>query len=67
MYSFGVLLCEICIRTQPSRASREKQVAMVTDRVLRALIRRCLQQDLRARPSMEEIISELEKRVEDEA
>ena len=36
---------------------------MVTDLVLQALIRRCLQQDPGDRPSMEEIISELEKRV----
>ncbi|XP_022810260.1 probable serine/threonine-protein kinase DDB_G0271682 [Stylophora pistillata] len=61
VYSFGVLLWEICIRRQPSRERREKQVAMVTDRVLRVLIRRCLQEDPEARPSMEEILSELEK------
>ena len=36
---------------------------MVTDRMFRALIRRCLQQDPQERPSMEDIIGELEKLV----
>lgn len=63
VYSFGVLLCEMCTGILPNRDSREEQVAMVTDRVFRTLIRRCLQRDPEARPSMEEIISELEKLV----
>ena len=36
---------------------------MVTDRALRGLIRRCIQQDPEARPSMEDIIGELEQLV----
>ena len=61
MYSFGVLLCEICVRELPDPDRRDEQVAMVTNRVLRALIRACLQQDAETRPSMEEIIGELEQ------
>ena len=63
VYSFGVLLCEMCTGVLPDRDRREEQVAMVTDRVFRTLIRRCLQRDPEARPSMDEIISELEKLV----
>ena len=60
MYSFGVLFCEICIRELPDPDRRDEQVAMVTNRMLRALIRGCLQQDADERPSMEDIIGELE-------
>ena len=61
MYSFGVLFCEICIRELPDPDRRDEQVAMVTNRMLRALIRGCLQQDADERPSMEGIIGELEQ------
>ena len=60
MYSFGVLLCEMCIRELPDPDRRDEQVAMVTNGVLRALIRGCLQQDAEKRPSMEDIVGELE-------
>ena len=43
------------------RFASGKQVAMVTNRMLRALIRGCLQQDADERPSMEDIIGELEQ------
>ena len=36
---------------------------MVQNRVLRSLIRRCLQDDPQDRPSMEDVIGELEKLV----
>ena len=61
MYSFGVLLCEICIRELPDPHRRDEQVARVTNGVLRALIRACLQQDADVRPSMEDIVDELER------
>ena len=60
MYSFGVLLCEICIRELPDPDRRYEQVARVTNGVLQALIRGCLQQDADVRPSMEDIVGELE-------
>ena len=61
MYSFGVLLCEMSIGELPNPDSRDEQVAMVKKRTLRALIRRCLHQDLQKRPCMAEIIGELEQ------
>lgn len=60
VYSFGVLLCEMSIRELPDPERKEQQVVMVTNSVLRALIRRCLETDPQARPSMEEIIDEIE-------
>lgn len=61
VYSFGVLLCEICILEQPDPDKRVAQVAMVRDSMLRVLIRRCLREDPEERPTMEDIIDELEK------
>ena len=64
VYSFGVLLCEMCIQELPDPERRGQQIAMVTNRQLRALIRRCVQQEPAARPNMEEIIEELEEPVQ---
>ena len=63
VYSFGVLLCEICIREMPDPDSRDEQVVRVKNRRIRALIRGCVQRDPEARPSMEDIIGEMEKPV----
>ncbi|XP_022810301.1 protein fem-1 homolog B-like [Stylophora pistillata] len=63
VYSFGVLLCEICIREQPEPERRSEQVAMVNNRELQALIRRCLSRTPEKRPSMEDIIGYLEQRM----
>jgi len=63
VYSFGVLLCEMCIRELPDPERRNQQIAMVTSCLLRALIRRCVQREPAARPNMEEIIEELEEPV----
>jgi len=57
VYSFGVLLCEMCIRELPDPKQREEQVALVTSHMFRSLIRRCLQSDPLDRPNMEEIIA----------
>ena len=61
MYSFGVLLCEICTRELPEPDRRDEQVAMVTNRAPRTPIWRCLERAPEARPSMEDIIGELEQ------
>lgn len=60
VYSFGVLLCEMCIRELPDPQNRKEQVAMVANHVLRGLIRRSVQTDPKERPSMHEIIENLE-------
>ncbi|XP_073233937.1 probable serine/threonine-protein kinase drkD [Porites lutea] len=58
VYSFGVLLCEMCIRQLPDPRRREQQVLLMTNRALRGLVRRCLQTDPEARATMQEIIDE---------
>ncbi|KAL9975248.1 hypothetical protein ACROYT_G012385 [Oculina patagonica] len=63
VYSFGVLLCEMCIRELPNPERRDQQIVMVENRLLRALIRGCVQTEPEARPKMKEIIEELEKPV----
>ena len=55
VFSFGVLLCEICIRKQLEPNRRDEQVAMVKNLTLRALIRRCLERAPEARTSIEDI------------
>ena len=60
VYSFGVLLCEMCIRDLPDPKQRKNQVALVTNQVFLGLIRRCIQRDPDARPNMEGIIDELD-------
>ena len=62
VYSYGVLLCEMSIQEMPDPEKREQQVALVTNRVIRALIRRCLQTKPEERPCMEEIIDDLEQK-----
>ena len=63
VYSFGVLLCEMCIQELPDPEKRDQQIVMVPNRELRALIRRCLQSEPEARPNMKDIIGELEELV----
>ena len=56
-------LCEMCIRELPDPERRDEQVLMITNRVIRDLVRRCLQTDPEARPTMQEIIDELSRAV----
>ena len=60
VYSFGVLLCEMCIRELPDPERREQQVALVTNHVFQGLVRRCITKDPKGRPNMEEIIDDLD-------
>ncbi|XP_068712917.1 interleukin-1 receptor-associated kinase 4-like [Montipora foliosa] len=61
VYSFGVLLCEMCIREMPDPERREEQVLLVRNRLFRNLVRQCLQDDPTMRPDMAQIIQELEQ------
>ena len=60
VYSYGVLLCEMCIRDLPDPEQRKKQVALVKNGVFRELIKRCIQTEPEARPTMEDIINYLD-------
>ncbi|CAH3182526.1 unnamed protein product, partial [Porites lobata] len=59
VYSFGALLCEMCIRELPDPTRREEQVVLITNAVFRGLVRRCLQREPGTRPTMQGIIDEL--------
>ncbi|XP_068685836.1 uncharacterized protein [Montipora foliosa] len=61
VYSFGVLLCEMCIGEMPDPERREEQVLLVRNRLFRNLVRQCLQADPAMRPDMAQIIQELER------
>lgn len=49
----------MCIQERPDPEMREQQVAMVKNRVIQAIIWRCLQKDPVERPWIEDIVEEL--------
>ncbi|XP_022796813.1 probable serine/threonine-protein kinase DDB_G0271682 [Stylophora pistillata] len=59
IYSFGVLLCQMCILESPDRERREEQVKMVTNQALQEMIKRCLKRDPEDRPRIEDIVNML--------
>ncbi|XP_067052965.1 myosin heavy chain, striated muscle-like isoform X2 [Acropora muricata] len=60
VFSFGVLLCEMCIREMPDPERRNEQVRRVRSHSLRNLVRECLRTDPAERPDMARIIQEIE-------
>ena len=59
VYSFGVLLCEMCTRELPVPQQIQDQIGLVTKGVLRELIMRCVARAPEARPTMSDVISVL--------
>jgi len=59
VYSFGVLLCEMCIRQEPDPQRRRRQIAAIRNGHFRALVNRCVNEVPGRRPNMESIIEEL--------
>ena len=64
MYSFGALLCEMCIRQEPDPEQRLVQVMQIERLKFRVLARRCLEKDPWLRPNMDTIIEELSPEVQ---
>ena len=64
MFSFGVLLCEMCICELPDPGRREEQVRRVRSPASRKLVRECLRTDPAERPDMAQIIQELDRNVQ---
>ena len=60
MYSFGLLLCEMCICELPVPERMEAQISVMTDEDLRELVRSCVRKDPKERPSMVEVLLKLE-------
>ena len=61
MFSFGLLLCEMCIRELPVPNHTQEQISMIADQVLRDLVTSCVRQEPGERPTMAEVITVLEK------
>ena len=61
VYSFGVLLCEMCVQEPPEPDRHDEQVDKMLNRALQKLVRWCLQTNPNYRPDMTEIIDKLEK------
>ena len=59
IFSFGVLLVEMCSTFFPDVADRERLIRSIQQPDMVALIRKCLAEDRDARPSASDIIIEL--------
>ena len=64
MYSFGLLLCEMCTRELPVWQQTRDQIRLVTNHVLRQLIKRCVKRAPEVRPTMNDVISVLRSQAE---
>ena len=60
VYSFGVLLCEMCICKTPDPERRDEQVLLMTNDAFRNLVHECLKDDPAERPDMASIIQKFE-------
>ena len=60
VYSFGVLLCELCINQTPNPDERERQIALMWNKNLRDLTEQCIAKDPVKRSSMSDVITVLE-------
>ncbi|XP_020627176.1 serine/threonine-protein kinase tousled-like 1 [Orbicella faveolata] len=67
VYSFGLLLCEMCVRELPVPQEVHCQISQVSNGALRGLIEQCVKRDPEERPSMSDIIYELEQLVQAES
>ena len=64
MYSFGLLLCEMCIRELPVPHQIQEQISLVTNGVLREMVMRCVVGTPDARPTMNDVITVLTRQAE---
>lgn len=64
MYSFGVLLCEMCTGELPVPQQIQDQISLVANDVLRELIMLCVARAPEARPTMSDVISVLTQQAE---
>lgn len=60
VYSFGVLLCELCTNQTPNPDEREKQIALMWNKNLRDLAEQCIAKDPTKRSTMSDVIIVLE-------
>lgn len=60
VYSFGVLLCELCTNQTPNPDERERQIALMWNKNLRELAEQCITKDPVIRCTMTDVITVLE-------
>ena len=65
IFSFGVLLVEMCTAEFPEVSARRRQIASIRDREWVGLIHWCTHQSPNHRPSAAEIIAKLQQRLEE--
>ncbi|CAH3172504.1 unnamed protein product [Porites evermanni] len=62
VYSFGVLLTEMCLKNElPNPERREEQVRRVENKEFGSIIFWCIEDDPKDRPTMTEVIKELKQ------
>jgi len=64
VYSFGLLLCEMCIRELPDPQQIDQQIDRVTNGVLGELIMRCVEWHPESRPAISDVIAVLTQQAE---
>lgn len=60
VYSFGVLLCELCTNQTPNPGERERQISLMWNKNLRELVELCVAKDPTRRSTMTDVIKVLE-------
>jgi len=65
IYSWGVVLLEMCTRTFPDLDSRKSHLEMVSNTYFRGLIEKCLKQEPEKRPRSSQLVTMLEIRQRD--
>ena len=65
VYSFGLLLCEMCVRELPVPQEVHCQISQVTNGALRRRIEQCVKRDPEERPTMSDILYQLQQLAQD--
>ena len=60
VYSYGVLLCEMCIRECPIPECLDEQLSSMTNKDLRNLVRQCTKKEPEDRPTMQDVVFSLQ-------
>ena len=60
VYSYGVLLCEMCIRELPVPEDLDEQISSMTSKDVRNLVRQCTNKEPENRPTMQDVVFSLQ-------